>query len=220
MIRDLYPDPHNSLRLIASKLKNRTPESVKRRASILKVRRVGLSKYRSKKFKGKGNPFYGKQHTEATKQKIAQTVRENTCFPGKSKELEFQIKRRAGLKTKPNRLEILLQGIIEEACPGRYRYSGDGSFLIDGLNPDWIWEEGHKAIELFGEFFHDQETNKNWKLSERSQESGRRKVFAEHGYEMLVIWDFQIIRVEKSSDCSARDKLIRRIRKYTLGAFQ
>ena len=65
---------------------------------------------------------------------------------------------------------------------------GDGSFIIGGLNPDFINVNGKKkVIELFGRVWHDTYL-KDWKRSEL----GRMMVFSSYGFDTLIIWDDEL----------------------------
>jgi len=51
----------------------------------------------------------------------------------------------------PNKEEKYLLKLIEEVCPNEYKYVGDGSFWLYGLNPDFVHCNGKKKIiEFFG----------------------------------------------------------------------
>lgn len=87
-----------------------------------------------------------------------------------------------GRHRKPNKAELLLRDVLEALCPGDWRYVGDGSFLIGRLNPDFVNVNGRKqVIELFGEYWHKQE-----------EEARRIKVFAEYGFNALVVWQAEL----------------------------
>jgi len=58
-----------------------------------------------------------------------------------------------------------------------FKYVGDGSFRIDGKNPDFIWKEKKLIIEFFGELWHPE-----------SDEPKRIKFFESHDWICLVIW--------------------------------
>ena len=69
---------------------------------------------------------------------------------------------------------------------------GDGSFIIDGLHPDFVNVNGQKkVIELFGRTFHHTKCCP-WKVQERQTARGRRKALAKFGYTMLLIWDNEL----------------------------
>jgi very-short-patch-repair endonuclease len=68
--------------------------------------------------------------------------------------------------------------LFQKYFPDTFKFVGDGSFVIEGLNPDWIDCNGRKiVIELFGEPWHQKE-----------EERKRIETFAKYGFETLVIW--------------------------------
>ena len=54
---------------------------------------------------------------------------------------------------------------------------GDGSYLINGKNPDFINEKSKKVIEFFGELWHKPE-----------DEQIRTNFFKSCGWDCFVIW--------------------------------
>lgn len=88
----------------------------------------------------------------------------------------------------PNQAEQKLDLLIQSLYPGEYKFTGDGSFIIDRKAPDWTNINGkNKLIELFGEHVHDPVFAFR-PVSENSTENGRKKVFSDLGYDTLVIW--------------------------------
>jgi very-short-patch-repair endonuclease len=82
----------------------------------------------------------------------------------------------------PNKQEVYLNEILQLNFPGEWKYVGDGSFVIDGKNPDFININGKKAIiELFGEFWHEKE-----------EEQTRTDLFSKYGYSTLIIWSAEL----------------------------
>lgn len=62
-----------------------------------------------------------------------------------------------------------------------FEYVGDGSFLIDGKCPDFVWKEKKLIIEFFGDIWH-----------RSTDEPSRIKFFDERGWKCLVIWGREI----------------------------
>lgn len=98
---------------------------------------------------------------------------------------------RNGLNQRPNKWELRIHQILVELFgPDEWKYVGDGSILIDGLNPDFINVNGKKLIiEFFGEPWH---TDRLGPINWRRTEEGRKTVFASFGYRTLVIWDREL----------------------------
>jgi very-short-patch-repair endonuclease len=80
----------------------------------------------------------------------------------------------------PNKSEKRLRNLLfERAFP--FQYTGNGSFVIGGLCPDFVNLQDKRVIELFGDYWHKPE-----------EEEGRKKAFAEFGYETLIIWEHEL----------------------------
>lgn len=94
---------------------------------------------------------------------------------------EFVSKQMVARHVFPNKAEILLENILNTLYPGEFKYVGDGKdkqYIIAGKSPDFININGKKQIiELFGEHVHQPE-----------EEQQRIDLFAQHGYQTLVIW--------------------------------
>jgi len=75
-----------------------------------------------------------------------------------------------------------------------YKYVGDGAVVIYGLNPDFINYNGQKKIiEFFGSYWHNDRDD----LPYERTEEGRKEVFAQLGYQTLVIWDHELQDLDK-----------------------
>jgi len=75
-----------------------------------------------------------------------------------------------------------------------YQYVGDGRFFVNGKNPDFINKEKKKIIELFGTYWHSEERTG---LSNEEHEQKRINIFAEHDYDVLVIWEHELEDMDK-----------------------
>jgi len=83
---------------------------------------------------------------------------------------------------KPNNGEQTLLGILEEICPGQFKYNGDCSLgvVLNGYIPDFVNVNGKKqVVELFGEFWHRRPGR---------GEVEKIKRYEEIGWHCLVIW--------------------------------
>lgn len=118
------------------------------------------------------NPFYGKHHSEATKEKLrnAQYLRKRIRVP--------------------NGIELRFISICEKHnLP--FKYVGDGHVWIAGCNPDFIHTAQRKiAIEIFGDYWHTP-LFLGKALSDRRTEQGRKRLFFKHGWKLIVIWESQ-----------------------------
>lgn len=104
-----------------------------------------------------------------------------------NKDPAFNKKRLQALCRKPTKPEKQLIEIIEEnKLP--YKYVGDGSFIIEGLNPDFVNVNGRKRIiEVFGRVWHETLV-KDWHRTEL----GREMILNSYGYKTLIIWDDEL----------------------------
>lgn len=160
---------------------------------------------------GSANHFYGKKHSEKTRKAISEYAKTAKRFQKLAKDPEFQRKRQAAqrlaftkpevierwhraqalARKSPNKTERKLDALIQSVCPGEYKFTGDGSFLIGTLNPDWTNVNGKmKVIELFGEHVHS-----DGGMIEPSfiqTYMGRKMTLADHGYETLIIWSREL----------------------------
>lgn len=92
---------------------------------------------------------------------------------------------------KPNKPERALTRLIDlQNLP--FRYVGNGSLRIGGLNPDFVsTDDSKRVIELFGEVYHDPSKaffNIRWK----QQYWGRMIHYSQLGYDCLIIWDYEL----------------------------
>jgi hypothetical protein len=95
---------------------------------------------------------------------------------------EFANKQRLGRKKGPNGAERNLNALLGLLFSGKYLYTGDFSFMIDGKNPDFISTDGtKKVIELFGDRYH------------KKEDAGKRVAFfGSQGFSALVIWEVEL----------------------------
>lgn len=85
-------------------------------------------------------------------------------------------------KKGPNKPEKYLSSILEEICPGEFKYTGAGEIIINGKNPDFVNINGKKKIiELFGDYWHRGEDPQD-----------RIDIFTPYGYDTLVVWENEL----------------------------
>lgn len=90
-----------------------------------------------------------------------------------------------GQQRKPNKPENIVLNILNNHFPNEWLYTGDGTFIINGLNPDFINVNGEKLIiEVFGDYWH---TKKIRRYNET--EKGRKEAYQKYGYDTLVVWE-------------------------------
>lgn len=92
---------------------------------------------------------------------------------------------------KPNKQELKLLGILDEYCPNKWIYSGDGKVkeaIVGSKCPDF-WNGDHKFIEFFGDFWHSEEVTGRTKEEEENEKT---RFFAKYGYDILIIWEHEL----------------------------
>jgi len=94
----------------------------------------------------------------------------------------------------PNRIEDLVDEILQRNHPNEWKYNGnfEAGVTIGGMIPDFVNVNGQKAvIEVFGDYWHD-ETKRdiNWKYTE----FGRKAAYSQLGYICVVIWESNLKR--------------------------
>jgi len=91
--------------------------------------------------------------------------------------------------TKPERklIDILKQNNFP------FKYVGDGSFMVNGLNPDFVEINGNKKIiEVFGRRYHDPENTFREQIPYNQTEIGRKAVLGKYGWDCLIFWDNEL----------------------------
>ena len=85
-------------------------------------------------------------------------------------------------KIKPNKLELLFDGLLQEMFPNEWKYVGDFQFFLGGKNPDFMNVNGKKQlIEIYGDFWHQGEDPQD-----------RINHFKQYGFDTLVLWESEI----------------------------
>ena len=70
-----------------------------------------------------------------------------------------------------------------------YKYTGDGSFWIEWMNPDFVNCNGEKiAVEIFGDYWHKYRKG----LKNYQTEEGRKKLLKKYGWDCIIIWESEL----------------------------
>lgn len=84
------------------------------------------------------------------------------------------------------------QRLLDIVCTNNlpFKYTGDGSFIIHGVNPDFVNSNGAKlVIEVFGDYWHNNQRNQlTWKRTEL----GRIMLFNSYGFKCIVFWESEL----------------------------
>ena len=109
------------------------------------------------------------------------------------KDPDFAKKKFASLQISPNKPELrLIHLITKNNLP--LKYTGDGKYFISGLCPDFVGTKNpKKVVEVFGTYWHDPSKRD---LKPYQTESGRKAIFAKHGFSTLIIWEDDISNPE------------------------
>lgn len=86
---------------------------------------------------------------------------------------------------KPNNCELKLLYILKELFKEKYKYTGDFSFWVDNINPDFISLKDRKVIEFFGEYWHKIE-----------DEGTKLLIYKKNNYSVLFIWENELKDLE------------------------
>lgn len=158
-----------------------------------KDRKAHLGKQLSKEHREKisksliGNKYRkGIPHSKENRKKIGEASKRQWKNP------EYARKVITALQEEPNKSE---RELIELMKKNRFpfKYVGDGKVVIDGQVPDFIATNGSKrVIELFGAPWHDPNHSKKIKVKPSRTEAAKRKFYAQHGYDCLIIWDNEL----------------------------
>ena len=111
-----------------------------------------------------------------TRKKMSESQSRNWSNPEFNKKKRVSINNSASIS--PNQDESLLISFLETNFPGKWKFVGDGSFLVGSKNPDFIRVDGTpQIIEYFGSRYHD-----------FPEEETRSEYFSNYGYSCLFIW--------------------------------
>ena len=110
---------------------------------------------------------------------------------------------------KPNGPEkVLIDLISKNRFP--YKYTGNGKFWVDRVNPDFINNLGEKkAIELNGCYWHDCPKcypNGGSLGKNIERDKLKNKIYKNNGWKVLIIWDHELKNLSKVSSKMERLK--------------
>jgi hypothetical protein len=98
----------------------------------------------------------------------------------------------------PHKPEKQLSELLEDIYPTEWKFVGNGSLIINGLNPDFANINGKKLLmEMYGDYWH-----------KNDNPADRIKLFAKYGYNTLIIWE---------RDLRNTDKLREKIQEFVCG---
>jgi len=160
VIKNLYKEHPE----IVQKIKEQTKKAMQRPDIKQKIQKTWYKKGNIPWTKGKPRPI-------KTIGKIRNTLRE--FYRNNPEHLKKILTFR-----RPNKTEEKLTSLFQANFPQEFKFVGDGSLILEGLNPDWVNCNGKKLIiELFGEHWHTKE-----------EEKERISKFAKYGFKTLILW--------------------------------
>ena len=115
-----------------------------------------------------------------TKEKMSRIAKEKNFL------LNNILKHSSIRPTKPEKIMIDL--IVKHNLP--FKYTGDGTCWVGGLNPDFVEATGEKvAIEVFGNYWH---SSKRIGIRYYSTAYGRTEIFRKKGWALLIFWESEL----------------------------
>lgn len=143
-----------------------------------------------------GDPSYSKAMSEMAislwQDPIYRNKLKNRINLLKIGDPEFLKKFYAGRHNRPTRPEKLLDILLQKHFPKEFVYNGDYSkgVSLGGLIPDFININGRKlVVEVFGDYWH---SKRKGGLPWKATEFGRKAVFAQLGFDCVIIWESQL----------------------------
>ena len=171
-------------------------------------KRLKISQSLKGKLVGSLNPFYGKHHSKEAIEKVVLAHKGiswghhteefkkymSILMTGKPRptlsitkkkqwqDPEFAKKMISSWGRNPTKPETKLDELLNVVFPNEYKYTGNGTFSVNGCIPDFTNCNGQKkVIELFGDYWHRGQNPQD-----------RIDKFAEFGFECLVIWEHDL----------------------------
>jgi len=134
------------------------------------------------------HPMKGKHHTKSSLKKISKAIKKLWKIEGNRDK--FIKSQRKGMQIYPNKPEKLVKKLLNTISKD-YKYVGNGSFIIDGFNPDFANINGKKKlIELFGTYWHKRPEVIN-------RDIRRIRSYKKYGYKTLIIWEHELNNLNK-----------------------
>jgi len=188
-----YKHSQETKEKIRESRKNLSAETLKKMSEAQRGRKHSEEtlKKMSEAHSGKKNHNYGKPMSEKQKRVLSELAKRRcSTLQWKEKMEEIWKKRRVPKSyTLPER--IFIEMCEKHNLP--FRYTGDGSFWIKNLNPDFVDCNGQKiAVEVFGDYWHSPLLNK--KIKYYQTYDGRKKILEKYGWKLVVLWESDLKR--------------------------
>lgn len=121
---------------------------------------------------------------EDVKKKQSLRTKEQWRDP-KFRELMNFTRQKLRFSDNPNNKEKELFKILNEICPGYFKWVGNWTLIIGSFNPDFVSSDNKFIVEHFGDYWHRND-------SER-QIRHRVDVFKSFGYDTLIVWEKELL---------------------------
>lgn len=116
------------------------------------------------------------------------------------------------LPTRQNGKEKEILAILNNVCPGIFKFTGNGKVSVGGYDPDFISDTKNLIIEFLGCYWHNCVPcgygSKNAQAKENQDLKIRAAMYGANGYKSLFIWEHEL---------SSERKLVERIRSFVYG---
>lgn len=188
-----YKHSQETKKKLRESRKNLSPETLKNMSEAQRGRKHSeeTRKKMSESHSGENNHNYGKPMSEKQK-KVLSELAKKRCSTPQWKEKMKEIRKTINIPksyTQPERKFI-------EICEKHnlpFKYTGNGSFWIENLNPDFVDCNGQKiAVEVFGDYWHSPLLNK--KIKHYQTYDGRKKILGKYGWKLIVLWESDLKR--------------------------
>lgn len=173
--------------------KNRSPETRKKLSDANKGKKIPEETKKKMSAAKKGKPPWNKGKTGIYSSETCNKFSE--INKRRWKDPTFIKKIMIGWNAKPNRVEKMVDQILQEIYPNEWKYNGDFScgITIGGLIPDFVNVNGKKIVlEIFGDVWHDTENTFLNKIDWKRTEFGRKAIYSQYGYECIILWEHDL----------------------------
>lgn len=170
--------------------KTHSLDAINKLSGIAKNRRLSLETRRKISIGNKGKKLLLTHKMRISEANAKRVINKTHNFLKENRTPEFIEKCHKGRFKRPTRPEErIIRVIIEGDFP--FKYTGDGSFLLEGLNPDFVSNKLNKIIEVFGRVFHDPSVS-FIDIPLNRQYEGRMVLLKKLGYDCLIFWDDEL----------------------------
>ena len=151
------------------------------------------NKWQSENFKGENNPSWNGGKVKTICEECG---KEFKIYPSLIKDTNYCSSSCSRKAQKFSKHHTKPELIFEQICKKNnlpFKYTGDGSFWIGKLNPDFVDINGKKiVIEIFGDYWHSPLLNQNMK--ECSTLEYRKRYYKKYKWQSIFLWESDLKR--------------------------